>query len=84
MERYINLFTDYGFKKIFGEQPNNYQDLKNSLDTAFDEGKEEGGRQRAMEIAKEMLTEGDPVARVARLTGLPLAMVEELQQSLRQ
>ncbi|MCW5213031.1 PD-(D/E)XK nuclease family transposase [Desulfobulbus sp. TB] len=21
-ERYINLFTDYGFKKIFGEQPN--------------------------------------------------------------
>ncbi|MCW5201942.1 PD-(D/E)XK nuclease family transposase [Desulfobulbus sp. US1] len=21
-ERYINLFTDYGFKKIFGEEPN--------------------------------------------------------------
>lgn len=84
MERYINLFTDYGFKKIFGEQPNNYRDLKNSLDTAFDEGKEEGRQQRALEIAKEMLAEGDSVARVARLTGLPLAMVEELQQSLRQ
>ena len=67
-----------------------YRDLKNSLDTAFDEGKEEGreigraegGQQRALEIAREMLTEGDPVARVARLTGLPPAMVEELQQSL--
>ncbi len=21
-ERYINLFTDFGFKKIFGEEPN--------------------------------------------------------------
>nr|MDU9045545.1 PD-(D/E)XK nuclease family transposase [Candidatus Electrothrix aestuarii] len=21
-ERYINLLTDYGFKKIFGEEPN--------------------------------------------------------------
>jgi hypothetical protein len=21
-KRYINLFTDYGFKKIFGEEPN--------------------------------------------------------------
>ena len=69
-----------------------YRDLKNSLDTAFDEGKEEGreigkaeGRQqRALEIAREMLTEGDPVERVARLTGLPPAMVEELQQSLQQ
>jgi predicted transposase/invertase (TIGR01784 family) len=67
-----------------------YRDLKNSLDTAFDEGKEEGreigraegGQQRALEIAKEMLTEGDPVERVARLTGLPPAMVEELKQSL--
>jgi hypothetical protein len=22
MDRYINLFTDYGFKKVFGEEPN--------------------------------------------------------------
>uniref|UniRef100_UPI004056D769 hypothetical protein n=1 Tax=Candidatus Electronema sp. TaxID=2698783 RepID=UPI004056D769 len=66
--------------------------MKNSLDTAFDEGKEEGreigraegGQQRALEIAREMLTEGDPVERVARLTGLPPAMVEELKQSLQQ
>lgn len=65
-----------------------YRDLKNSLDTAFDEGRVEGraeGRQqRALEIAQEMLTEGDSVARVARLTGLSPALVEELQHSLQQ
>ncbi len=21
-EKYVNLFTDYGFKKLFGEEPN--------------------------------------------------------------
>lgn len=78
-ERYINLFTDYGFKKIFGEEPNKlfdiaeiarftpdqvrsyekslkyYRDMKNSLDTAFDEGREEGieiGMETGKEIGK--------------------------------
>ncbi|RWX44547.1 hypothetical protein H206_03651 [Candidatus Electrothrix aarhusensis] len=109
-ERYINLFTDYGFKKIFGEQPNKqlfeaaeiarftpdqvlsyenslkyYRDLKNSLDTAFDEGREEGrweGReQRTLEIAKEMLAEGESAERIARFTGLEPAIVEELKRT---
>ena len=36
-ERYINLFTDYGFKKIFGEERN-----KNLLlDFVFDEEKDQ-------------------------------------------
>ena len=81
-EKYINPFTDYGFKKLFGEEPNKdllldflnqllkdeqgeirftpdqvrsyedslkyYRDLKNSLDTARDEGKIEG----KIEVAK--------------------------------
>ncbi len=60
-----------------------YRDMKNSLDTAFDEGKEEGkeeGReQRTYEIAREMLQDGDPVERVARLTGLDFETVEKLK-----
>jgi predicted transposase/invertase (TIGR01784 family) len=64
-----------------------YRDLKNSLDTAFDEGraegreqgreegKEEGREQRALEIAKEMLAEGESAERVARFTGLAPAVV---------
>jgi len=41
-ERYINLFTDYGFKKIFGEEPN-----KNLLlDFVFDEDKNQPEKYR--------------------------------------
>ena len=126
-ERYINLFTDYGFKKIFGEEPNknllldflnellkeeqgeirkqafeqlfdtaeiarftpdqvrsyekslrHYRDMKNSLDTAFEEGRQ----QRELEIAKALLIEGEPVDRVARLTGLDITVIEELRQGI--
>jgi hypothetical protein len=37
-EKYKNPFTDYGFKKLFGEEPNKdlleyYRDIKASFDT---------------------------------------------------
>ncbi len=64
-DHYLNPFTDFGFKKLFGEEPNKdllldflseqesellsyedslkyYRDLKNSLDTAKEEGRMEG------------------------------------------
>ncbi|MGB5684694.1 MAG: hypothetical protein WBM35_02690 [Candidatus Electrothrix sp.] len=74
-ERYINLFTDYGFKN---------RDLKNSLDTAFDEGRAEGREEQKIEIAGEMLAEGESTDKVARFTGLALAVVEELKSKRRQ
>ena len=46
------------------------------------EGLAEGERQKAIEIAKEMLAEGDSVERVARLTKLSLEEVEKLKQQL--
>ena len=55
-----------------------YRDMKNSLDTAFEEGRQ----QRELEIAKALLTEGDPVDRVARLTGLDITVIEELRQGI--
>ncbi len=58
-----------------------YRDLKNSIDTAFDEGRAEGREQRSLEIAKEMLSEGELIKRVARFTGLAPAFVEELQRN---
>ncbi|MCI5131214.1 MAG: Rpn family recombination-promoting nuclease/putative transposase [Candidatus Electrothrix sp. EH2] len=64
-----------------------YRDLKNSIDTAFDEGRaegkeegrEEGREQRTLEIAKEMLAEGESAERIVRFTGLDIAVVKELQ-----
>jgi PD-(D/E)XK nuclease family transposase len=73
-EKYINPFTDFGFKKLFGTEPNklqekiferlfetaeiakfspeekeeyeeslkSYRDLKNVIDTSYDDGKKDG------------------------------------------
>ncbi|MEJ8546222.1 Rpn family recombination-promoting nuclease/putative transposase [Brevibacillus borstelensis] len=47
-----------------------------------EEGRTEGERQKAMEIAREMLTEGDSPERVAKLTKLPLDEIEKIKQQL--
>ena len=90
--RYINPFTDFGFKKLFGEEVNKavllktriferafqtaeiarfepsqmqsyqsslkyYRDLKNVVDTSFDEGKELGiqeGKELGIQEGKEL------------------------------
>jgi len=46
------------------------------------EGRTEGERQKATEIAREMLAEGDSLERVAKLTKLPLAEIEKLKDQL--
>jgi predicted transposase/invertase (TIGR01784 family) len=43
-----------------------YRDLKNVIDTAFDEGKLEG----KLEMARHMKAEGEPIEKIARYTGL--------------
>ena len=56
-----------------------YRDLKNSLDTAFEDGR----RQEKLEIAKEILSEQELIDKVVRFTGLDLTTVEELKHDLR-
>jgi hypothetical protein len=51
-EKYINPFTDFGFKKLFGTEPEekeqyeeslkSYRDLKNVIDTSYGDGKKDG------------------------------------------
>jgi hypothetical protein len=98
-ERYINLFTDYGFKKIFGEEPNKnllldflnellkeeqgeIRDLKNSLDTAFEEGKEEGEQKKEREIVINGLRQGLEKEMIASLTGLSIEAIEKIEQEI--
>jgi len=52
-----------------------YRDLKNSLDTAKEEGKIEG----KIEIAKEMLEDNEPVEKIMKYTGLTKKEIEELK-----
>ncbi|MGO0063635.1 Rpn family recombination-promoting nuclease/putative transposase [Brevibacillus fluminis] len=46
------------------------------------EGRTEGERQKALEIAREMLAEGDSPERVAKLTKLPQEEINKLNQQL--
>ena len=65
-ERYISLLTDFGFKQELREYEDSlkaYRDIKNSIDTAKEEGRVEG---RVEGIAKEKL------ATAKRLLGMGL------------
>ncbi len=51
-----------------------YRDLKNVVDTSFDEGKAEG----KTEIARQMKSEGEPIEKIVRYTGLSKEEIERL------
>jgi len=55
-----------------------YRDLKNSMDTAFDDGKVEGKIEEKIEIAKNMKTKGMALEVIAEITGLSLSEIEKL------
>ena len=55
-----------------------YRDIKNSLDTAEEKGRKKGKEERSLEIAREMLQDGEPIEKIARYTGLPENEISEL------
>ena len=66
-------YTDKEYAE-YEESLKSYRDLKNSMDTAFDEGKEEG----KIETAKKMKKAGYSVKEIAEMTGLSQLTVESL------
>ena len=60
-----------------------YRDLKNSLDTARDEGwlkgKHEGSREEKLVIAQKALTMGMSIPEIMQLTGLSQEAIEQLK-----
>ncbi|MCI5137476.1 MAG: hypothetical protein D3922_03465 [Candidatus Electrothrix sp. AR1] len=63
-----------------------YRDLKNSLDMAFDEGKEEGEERgkaaKQREIVSRGLKQGLDIQMIADLTGLSVEAIENIQRNL--
>ena len=55
-----------------------YRDIKNSLDTAKEEGREEGREQRNIEIAKKMLAAGMDIDIIISMTDLSKDEIEKL------
>lgn len=75
-ERYISLLTDFGFKRIFSLKA--YRDIKNSIDTAKEEGREEGVAKEKLATAKRLLGMGLTQEQVAKGTGLSIKEIEKL------
>ncbi len=59
-----------------------YRDMKNSLDTAFDEGKEEGEQKKEREIVINGLRQGLDNKIIAALTGLSIEAIEKIAQDI--
>ena len=64
-----------------------YRDLKNSIDTSYEDGREEGrleGREEGIQlgverVARRLLEQGLPVENVAAATGLSIASIKQLK-----
>ena len=71
-ERYISLLTDEDSLKA-------YRDVKNSIDTALEKGREEGKNSKALQIAKKMLDAGMDIETVMQITDLPKSKIDKLK-----
>ena len=94
-ERYISLLTDKVFDRLFEEAeiakftPQEmreyeaskmaYRDIKNSIDTAKQEGIEEGMNQKALDIARNMLADGVDINLIMKYSGLTQEQIEKLK-----
>ena len=56
-----------------------YRDVKNSIDTALEKGREEGKNWKAIQIAKKMLDAGMDMETVMQITDLPKSEIEKLK-----
>ncbi len=80
-ERYISLLTDFGFKQELREYEDSlkaYRDIKNSIDTAKEEGREESIAKEKLATAKRLLGMGLTQEQVAKGTDLSIEDIERL------
>lgn len=84
-ERYISLLTDFGFKQELREYEDSlkaYRDIKNSIDTTKEEGREEGRiegiAKEKLATAKRLLGMGLTQEQVAKGTDLSIEDIERL------
>ena len=84
-ERYISLLTDFGFKQELREYEDSlkaYRDIKNSIDTAKEEGRVEGRvegiAKEKLATAKRLLGMGLTQEQVAQGAGLSIEEIERL------
>lgn len=69
-------------KEQYEESLKSYRDLKNVIDTAFDEGEAKGKEERATEIVSNMLKKGLPIDLIGEITELPSDVIMRLKENL--
>ena len=95
MAKYINPYTDFGFKKLFGEaelarlsveqraiyEENliQYWGMKSAIETAVEEAVGTAVEERAIEIAKSLLVTLLSNEEIAKHTGLAVEQIEQLR-----
>jgi predicted transposase/invertase (TIGR01784 family) len=82
-EKYLNPFTDFGFKKIFGEEPNLkvYWDIHAVIETAKDDAFDEGKIEGKIEVAKNLISLGLDNETIVKATELKTEEVEHLREN---
>ncbi len=79
----IAQFSDQEYRE-YEESLKYYRDLKNSIDTAFDDGKaegiEQGIEQGKFKTAKKMLLKGFTTEDISEMTGLSVGQVNQLEK----
>ena len=63
----------------YEESLKSYRDLKNVVDTSFDEGKAEGKAEGKVEVARQMKAKGMDISLISELTGLTEEEIERME-----
>jgi hypothetical protein len=56
-----------------------YWEVKNVTDTAYKDGKTEGQLEKALQVAKEMLLDNEPIEKIVRYTQLSVDQINLLK-----
>ncbi|HND89692.1 MAG TPA: hypothetical protein PK971_15270 [Saprospiraceae bacterium] len=63
---------------MYEESLKYYRDLKNVIDTSYEEGRIEGKQEAQIEVARKALQAGLPPQTVAQITGMPIEEIQRL------
>ena len=93
-EKYINPYTDFGFRTLFEqaeiarftpqdareyeESVKVYRDLTNVVNTAERKGREEGREEERLDTARRMKADGMSLELIAKYTGLTIEIIKSL------
>lgn len=72
----------YEERMAYEDSLKSYRNLKNSLDTAREEGEKIGMETKALQIAAEMLRDSEPMTKISRYTGLSAEEIEKIRKDL--